>query len=105
MTVMPAPRSSRTRRLAAIDKRVHWHPFTQMADWVREVPSPVIAIKRGKGIYLYDTDGNKYIDGVSSLWCNLLGHRHPAITRAMKHQLDTVAHTTFLGLTHPPALQ
>ncbi len=74
-----------------------------MADWAKDAPSPVLAISRAKGIYLYDTDGKRYIDGVSSLWCNLLGHRHPAITKAIKTQLDKVAHTTFLGLTHEPA--
>jgi adenosylmethionine-8-amino-7-oxononanoate aminotransferase len=60
-------------------------------------------IERGKGSLLYDTDGNAYIDGVSSLWCTVHGHGHPVIDAAVKAQLDRVAHSTMLGLSHPGA--
>ena len=83
------------------DRRVSWHPFTQMQDWQTE-PFPVI--ERGKGNYLIDVDGKKYLDGVSSLWCNVLGHQVPEIDRAVAKQLKKIAHTTFLGLSHPLAV-
>ena len=60
-------------------------------------------IERAEGCTLYDTDGNAYLDGVSSLWCNVHGHRHPAIDAAVRAQLDRVAHSTMLGLSHPGA--
>jgi adenosylmethionine-8-amino-7-oxononanoate aminotransferase len=91
-----------TRELAAIDKRVLWHPFTQQQGWCEEEP---LIIERAAGCTLYDTDGNRYLDGVSSLWCNVHGHAHPAIDRAVREQLDRVAHTTMLGLSHPGAIE
>ena len=84
------------------DRRVLWHPFTQMADWEQQNP---LVITHGKGCMLYDEDGNGYLDGSSSIWVNLHGHRKPAIDRAIKRQLDRIAHATFLGLTNPPAVQ
>jgi adenosylmethionine---8-amino-7-oxononanoate aminotransferase len=62
-------------------------------------------IARAEGTNLYDSDGNVYIDGVSSLWCNVHGHRHPAIDEAIRVQLGRVAHSTLLGLTHEPAIE
>ena len=62
-------------------------------------------IEHGDGTDLFDTDGNAYIDGVSSLWCNVHGHRHPAIDAAIRDQLDRVAHSTMLGLSHPGAIE
>jgi adenosylmethionine-8-amino-7-oxononanoate aminotransferase len=91
-----------TRELAAKDKRVLWHPFTQQQGWCEEEP---LIIERAAGCTLYDTDGNRYLDGVSSLWCNVHGHAHPAIDRAVREQLDRVAHTTMLGLSHPGAIE
>jgi adenosylmethionine-8-amino-7-oxononanoate aminotransferase len=91
-----------TRELARKDKRALWHPFTQQQGWCEEEP---LIIERAEGCTLYDTDGNAYIDGVSSLWCNVHGHRHPAIDRAVREQLDRVAHTTMLGLSHPGAIE
>ncbi|MEO6775691.1 MAG: adenosylmethionine--8-amino-7-oxononanoate transaminase [Kofleriaceae bacterium] len=88
-----------TRTLAELDRRVLWHPFTQMAEW-----SPLV-IARGEGNYLFDTDGRRYLDGVSSLWCNVHGHRHPRLDRALRDQLDKVAHSTFLGLSHEPGIR
>jgi adenosylmethionine-8-amino-7-oxononanoate aminotransferase len=91
-----------TRELADIDKRVLWHPFTQQRGWCEEEP---LIIERAHGCTLYDTDGNAYVDGVSSLWCNVHGHGHPAIDRAVREQLDRVAHSTMLGLSHPGAIE
>ncbi|MEA2221426.1 MAG: adenosylmethionine---8-amino-7-oxononanoate aminotransferase [Solirubrobacteraceae bacterium] len=91
-----------TRELAAIDKRVLWHPFTQQQGWIEEDP---LIVERADGCTLYDTDGNAYIDGISSLWCTVHGHAHPAIDAAVAAQLGRVAHTTMLGLTHAPAIE
>jgi len=90
------------RELAEADKRVLWHPFTQQQGWAEEQP---LIIERGRGCTVYDTDGNAYIDGVSSLWCNVHGHCHPAIDAAVREQLGRIAHTTMLGLSHPPAIE
>ncbi|HEX8053030.1 MAG TPA: adenosylmethionine--8-amino-7-oxononanoate transaminase [Thermoleophilaceae bacterium] len=88
--------------LAADDRRFIWHPFTQQRGWEHE-EAPTI--ERADGVHLYDSDGKRYIDGVSSLWCNVHGHRHPVIDIAVKDQLDHVAHTTMLGLSHPTAVE
>lgn len=84
------------------DRENIWHPFTQMKDWKTD---PMIVIERGQGNLLVDTDGKKYIDGVSSLWANIHGHRVKAIDRALKRQVGRIAHSTFLGLTHPGAIE
>jgi adenosylmethionine-8-amino-7-oxononanoate aminotransferase len=73
-----------------------------MADWEKDAP---LVIERGEGNYLIDTEGNRYFDGVSSLWVNLFGHRRKEIDDAVRAQLDRLAHSTFLGLTHPPAIE
>jgi adenosylmethionine-8-amino-7-oxononanoate aminotransferase len=88
--------------IASLDRQHLWHPFTQQQGWMEE-DFPIIA--SADGTTLYDTEGNAFIDGVSSLWCTVHGHRHPAIDIAIKDQLDRVAHTTMLGLTHAPAAQ
>jgi len=88
--------------LVAADRAHLWHPFTQQRDWEREEP---VIVERGEGTDLIDTQGNRYIDGVSSLWCNVHGHRHPRIDAAIRDQLDRVAHSTMLGLSHPPAIE
>jgi len=85
--------------LTELDRKVLWHPFTQMSEW-----EPLV-IASGDGNYLVDTEGRRYLDGVSSLWCNLHGHRHPRLDRALRNQLDRIAHATFLGLTHEPGIQ
>ena len=87
-----------TADLARLDRAHLWHPFTQQRGWAAEPP---VLIERAEGCTLFDTDGNAYLDGVSSLWCNVHGHRHPAIDAAVRAQLDRVAHTTMLGLSHP----
>ena len=79
-----------------------WHPFTPLADWAAADP---LIIERAEGVYLFDTEGRRYLDGVSSLWCNVHGHRHPALDAAIRDQLDKVAHSTLLGVTHPPAIE
>ena len=88
--------------LAAADRAAVWHPFTQQRDWCDEDP---LIVERADGTDLIDTRGRRYIDGVSSLWCNVHGHRHPHIDRAIRAQLDRVAHSTMLGLSHPPAIR
>ncbi len=95
-------KKNRTTTLADWDRTYLWHPFTQMQEWEQEEP---LMIERGKGSYLIDTEGKKYLDGTSSIWVNLHGHRHPALDRAIKTQLDKIAHSTFLGLSNPPAIQ
>jgi adenosylmethionine-8-amino-7-oxononanoate aminotransferase len=93
---------SDTARLRELDRSVLWHPFTQQQGWMDE-DAPIVA--HARGTTLYDTDGNAYIDGVSSLWCTVHGHRHPALDAAVRRQLDQVAHTTMLGLSHPAAIE
>jgi adenosylmethionine---8-amino-7-oxononanoate aminotransferase len=88
--------------LAAADHNHLWHPFTQQQGWVEEEP---IIIERAEGTTLVDTEGRRYIDGVSSLWCNVHGHRHPAIDLAVRQQLEKVSHSTMLGLSHRPAIE
>jgi adenosylmethionine-8-amino-7-oxononanoate aminotransferase len=95
----PGSRSDSARALEQLDRQVMWHPFTQMSEW-----DPLV-IAAAEGNYLIDHDGNRYLDGVSSLWCNLHGHRHPRLDRALRAQLDRVAHSTFLGLSHEPGIQ
>ena len=87
--------------LAAADHAHLWHPFTQQRGWEAEEP---LVIERAEGTDLIDTSGRRLIDGVSSLWCNVHGHRHPRIDAAVREQLERVAHTTMLGLSHPPAI-
>jgi adenosylmethionine---8-amino-7-oxononanoate aminotransferase len=92
----------RTETLRATDKRVIWHPFTPQQRWTAADP---LIIERGEGCWLVDTDGHAYLDGVSSLWTNVHGHAHPRIDAAVREQLDRLAHSTLLGLTHPPAIE
>lgn len=81
------------------DRTLVWHAFTQMAEY-----EPFV-IERAEGCLLYDIDGNRYIDGVSSLWCNIHGHRHPTIDAAIREQLDKVAHVTNLGASNPTTIR
>jgi adenosylmethionine-8-amino-7-oxononanoate aminotransferase len=87
---------------ADLDRRFLWHPFTQMRDWLAAEP---LVITAADGNHLIDERGRRYLDGVSSLWCNVHGHRHPTIDAAVRAQLDRVAHSTMLGLTHPGAAE
>ncbi len=88
--------------VADLDRRFLWHPFTQMRDWLTGEP---LVIESAEGSHLIDAQGRRYLDGVSSLWCNVHGHRHPMLDAAVRAQLDRVAHTTMLGLTHPGAAE
>lgn len=92
-----------TAALARLDKAHLWHPFTPMADWCADSHTPLVLV-RGKGAWLEDSEGRRYLDGNSSIWTNIHGHNHPAITRAIRDQLDRVAHVSFLGTTNPPAI-
>ncbi|MFH1383556.1 MAG: adenosylmethionine--8-amino-7-oxononanoate transaminase [Candidatus Omnitrophota bacterium] len=89
------------QQLEEKDKRYVWHPFTQMKDWEAE---DIIIIEEGQGEYLKDINGNMYIDGVSSLWTNVHGHRKKEIDEALKKQIEKIAHSTFLGLSNVPAI-
>jgi adenosylmethionine-8-amino-7-oxononanoate aminotransferase len=88
--------------LAADDRRFLWHPFTQQEGWAGEDAPIIEAADRCE---LIDVQGRRYIDGVSSLWCNVHGHRHPAIDIAIRDQMDRVSHSTMLGLSHRPAIE
>jgi adenosylmethionine-8-amino-7-oxononanoate aminotransferase len=81
------------------DRELVWHPFTQMAEY-----EPLI-LERARGSTLVDLDGNEYLDGTSSLWCNLHGHRHPRLDAAIREQLDRVAHVTALGASNPTTIK
>lgn len=81
-------------------KRV-WHPCTQMKD---HESLPLIPFKKGKGVWLYDFDGNRYIDAVSSWWVNLFGHANPRINEAIRHQTETLEHAMLAGFTHEPVI-
>ncbi len=87
--------------LVAMDDAYVWHPFTPHDVYRKEHPLMVV---EAEGHYLIDADGGRFLDGVSSLWCNVFGHRHPHIDAAVKAQLDRVAHTTFLGNASAPAV-
>jgi len=92
------------QQLLASEKRHQWHPFTPMDGWNDASHTPII-IDRGEGPYLFDSEGNRYLDGNSSIWTNVHGHNHPTINQAIRDQLEQVAHSSFLGLTHRPAIE
>ena len=79
--------------LERLDKQLIWHPFTQMSDWLAEEP---LIVASGEGSYLIDVNGKRYLDGVSSLWVNVHGHRNPEIDRAITKQMSNISHSTFL---------
>ncbi len=93
--------TSRTRELIARDARSVWHPFTQHQMWADDSP---IVVDRAEGVWFWDTDGRRYLDGASSLWVNVHGHRTPEIDAAIRRQLERLDHTTFLGMTHEPGI-
>jgi adenosylmethionine---8-amino-7-oxononanoate aminotransferase len=78
-----------------------WHPCTQMK---QHEAYPLIPIQRGDGVWLYDTEGKRYLDAVSSWWVNLFGHNNPRIKDAIKLQLDTLEHVMLAGFTHEPVV-
>lgn len=89
-------------RLKVLDKKYLWHPFTQMREWEKDDP---LIIERGDGNYLIDIDGRRYLDGVSSLWVNVHGHRKKEIDDAIKKQIDKISHSTLLGLGNVPSIE
>jgi len=94
--------NSETALLQEYDRRYVWHPFTQMKEWEAEPP---IVITQGEGVWLIDSDGNRYLDGVGAIWTNVHGHCHPHINAAIKVQVDRLEHSTLLGLaSEQPAL-
>jgi adenosylmethionine-8-amino-7-oxononanoate aminotransferase len=93
---------SKTRRqFSLIDKQYLWHPFTQMKDYCEGSP---LIIEKGKGSFVYDIEGNRFIDGVSSLWVNVHGHRKKKIDNAIISQVKKISHSTLLGLSNVPAI-
>ena len=94
--------ASRRERLVADDKAFLWHPFTAMKAWRAGEP---LVIESAEGFELIDSRGRRYIDGFSSLWCNLHGHRVERIDAAIREQLTRVAHSTLLGLASPPSIE
>ncbi len=79
-----------------------WHPCTQMK---HHEQFPLVALSHGQGVWLYDQDGNRYLDAVSSWWVNLFGHANPTINAALKDQLDQLEHAMLAGFTHPPVVE
>jgi adenosylmethionine-8-amino-7-oxononanoate aminotransferase len=94
--------SSRNTALAERSRHAVWHPCTQMKRHERE---PLLPIVRAEGVWLYDADGRRYLDAVSSWWVNLFGHGHPALVGALKDQLDRLDHVMLAGLTHEPVIE
>lgn len=90
------------KTLVEEDLKHIWHPCTQMKD---HETMPILPMKRGEGVYLYDFEDNSYIDGVSSWWVNLFGHCNPYINQKVKEQLDTLEHVIFAGFTHEPIVR
>lgn len=101
MTSPAGARTADTHDLVARDLRSIWHPFTQHSTWPADEP---IVVDHAEGMHFWDTDGNRYLDGVSSLWVTVHGHGVPEIDAAVRAQLDRLDHATFLGLTHEPGI-
>jgi len=93
---------SKNSEMMQRDLEVIWHPCTQMKD---HETLPLVPVKSGKGVYLYDFEGNSYIDAVSSWWVNLFGHANESINTRVKEQLDTLEHVLLAGFTHEPAVE
>jgi adenosylmethionine-8-amino-7-oxononanoate aminotransferase len=90
-------------RIVELDKRLIWHPYTPMRRYIDEV-DPVV-VERAEGIYLWDVDGTRLIDGNASWWVNVLGHNHPRLMEALRRQTETVAHCSLAGMIHEPAVR
>lgn len=91
-----------TQRWIAQDKACGWHPFTPQDEWCDPDHEPLVLV-RGEGAWLWDSEGRRYLDGNSSIWTNIHGHGHPRIVAAVEKQLRELAHSSFLGFTHPLA--
>lgn len=88
-------------KLARWDQQYIWHPFTQMQEYLKIEP---LIIERGEGSYLIDVEGNRYLDGVSSLWVTVHGHNKKELNQAIKEQVDKISHSTLLGLANVPSI-
>ncbi|MGH8244230.1 MAG: adenosylmethionine--8-amino-7-oxononanoate transaminase, partial [Steroidobacteraceae bacterium] len=88
--------------IAARDLAVVWHPCTQMQDHER---LPLVPIARGEGVWLYDFEGRRYLDGISSWWVNLFGHANPRIGAAIREQAEKLEHVLLAGFTHAPVVE
>ena len=86
--------------ISTLDRGYVWHPFTDMRQWLSDSP---LVIVEGRGCWLYDAHGRKYLDGNASIWTNIHGHNHPKLNAALAEQARAIAHSSFLGLTNPPA--
>lgn len=93
-----------TRRWIEGDFRHCWHPFTRQSEWCAPGHDPVV-IREGRGAWLIDTEDREYLDGNSSIWTNIHGHGHPTLVKAVRDQLAKLAHSSFLGFTHPLAVE
>jgi adenosylmethionine-8-amino-7-oxononanoate aminotransferase len=93
-----------TETLIQLDKAHVWHPFTQMREWLAPDHQPLVLVA-GQGAWLEDSLGRRYLDANSSIWTNIHGHGHPMLNRAIREQLERVAHTSFLGFTNPRAVE
>ncbi len=95
-----------TDSLLAQDRQTLWHPFTPINEWLDPgfLPEPPVIVS-GDGAILRDSRGHEYIDGNSSIWTNLHGHNHPRLNAAIAAQLGKIAHSSFLGATHPAAIE
>ena len=94
--------NSPKQRLVGIDREHLWHPFTQFRVWSADEP---LIVERGHGVKLVDMNGREYLDGISSLWCNVHGHGVPELVQAVKEQAEKICHSTLLGLSHRPVLE
>ena len=94
--------STQHSSLVADDRAYVWHPFTQMAEYADEAP---LIVARGEGSYLVDVEGRRYLDGVSSLWVTVHGHRKAEIDAAIVDQLGRIAHSTLLGIANVPSIE
>lgn len=101
-TARPVQAPTRTQALLADDAAHVWHPFTQMQQWPDDRP---LVIERAQGNWLIDTEGNRYLDGCSSLWVTVHGHRRAELDAAVTAQLNKVAHSTLLGLASVPSIE
>jgi adenosylmethionine---8-amino-7-oxononanoate aminotransferase len=88
-------------QLEHLDKQYVWHPFTQMKSYIEEKP---LIIERGKGSYLYDVEGKKYLDGYASLWVNVHGHSDPELNEVLHEQIEKISHSTLLGSANVPSI-
>src|SRR6476659_4386223 len=89
--------------LSKDDKQFVWHPYTQMKDWMQQQNTNRI-ISKGEGFYLVDSKGNKYLDGIASMWCNVWGHGQNEVSDAMINQIKTLQHSTLFGLANEPSI-